>query len=247
MPAARNIELERIVFWHPRMSGSSSDSNLTAAFPLPDLAAAVSPSPEIETEVLELFDVLRERLFRYLLSFSLDVSDAEEIIQETFLALFQHLQRGKSRRNLRGWLFRVAHNLALRKRRHDWRGCQITPAEELVIDPAPNPEDEFLSNQTSSLLMTIVDALPERDQRCLFLRAEGLRYREIAAILDMSLGSVSLSLGRSLARLGRVGKASAQPAGGLCAVEKGAQPAGALCAVEKGAQPAGALCAKRNR
>jgi RNA polymerase sigma-70 factor (ECF subfamily) len=49
----------------------------------------------------------------------------------------------------------------------------------------------------------VVQALPEQDRRCLFLRAEGLRYREIAAILDMSLGAVSLSLGRSLARIAR--------------------------------------------
>jgi RNA polymerase sigma-70 factor (ECF subfamily) len=45
--------------------------------------------------------------------------------------------------------------------------------------------------------------LPEQDRRCLFLRAEGLRYREIAGILDMPLGTVSLSLGRSLARIAR--------------------------------------------
>ena len=43
--------------------------------------------------------------------------------------------------------------------------------------------------------------LPEQDRRCLYLRAEGLRYREISTILDMSLGSVSLSLERSLARM----------------------------------------------
>jgi len=51
--------------------------------------------------------------------------------------------------------------------------------------------------------MAVVEALPEQDRRCLFLRAEGLRYREIAEILDMSLGGVSLSLARSLARLAR--------------------------------------------
>jgi len=45
--------------------------------------------------------------------------------------------------------------------------------------------------------------LPEQSRRCLFLRAEGLRYREIAQVLDMSLGAVSLSLARSLARIAR--------------------------------------------
>jgi RNA polymerase sigma-70 factor (ECF subfamily) len=52
-------------------------------------------------------------------------------------------------------------------------------------------------------LLAVVDALPDDDQSCLRLRAEGLRYREIAAVLNMSLGAVSISLTRSLARLMR--------------------------------------------
>jgi RNA polymerase sigma-70 factor (ECF subfamily) len=50
-------------------------------------------------------------------------------------------------------------------------------------------------------LLAVVHALPELDQGCLRLRAEGLRYREIASVLGMSLGAVSISLTRSLARL----------------------------------------------
>jgi RNA polymerase sigma-70 factor (ECF subfamily) len=52
-------------------------------------------------------------------------------------------------------------------------------------------------------LQSVLRALPEQDQWCLSLRAEGLRYREIAEVLDISLASVSVSLGRSLARLSR--------------------------------------------
>jgi RNA polymerase sigma-70 factor (ECF subfamily) len=51
--------------------------------------------------------------------------------------------------------------------------------------------------------MAVVEALPDLDRRCLVLRAEGLRYREIAGVLDISLGAVSLSLGRSMARIAR--------------------------------------------
>ena len=52
-------------------------------------------------------------------------------------------------------------------------------------------------------LRAVLRALPEPDQHCLRLRAEGLRYREIAEVLGMSLGAVSISLTRSLARLER--------------------------------------------
>ncbi|HEX4277926.1 MAG TPA: sigma-70 family RNA polymerase sigma factor [Bryobacteraceae bacterium] len=162
----------------------------------------------VEAEVLSLFDELREPLLRYLLSFSLAPQDGEEVTQDTFLALFQHLRRGKSRQNLRGWIFRVAHNLAMRKRRDDQRGIPNLSRpewfpESVFIDPAPNPEDQLAASQVRTRLMAVVDALPEQDRRCLFLRAEGLRYREIADVLEISLSSVSVSLGRSLARISR--------------------------------------------
>jgi RNA polymerase sigma-70 factor (ECF subfamily) len=188
------------------MSWPFSKSEI-AAF-VPSEAGGKSVSPAIEREVIALFDDLREPLLRYLLSFPLAVADSEEIVQETFLALFQHLHRGKPRHNLKAWLFRVAHNLALKKRRGERREKQNVSHSELacevyVADPAPNPESQFSSSQTRELLAAVVNALPEQDRRCLYLRAEGLRYREIAEILDLSISTVSVSLGRSLARINR--------------------------------------------
>jgi RNA polymerase sigma-70 factor (ECF subfamily) len=171
-------------------------------------ASAVESAPEthpsaVEAQVLHLFDLLRNRLLRYLLSFSVAPADSEEIIQEAFLALFQHLQAGKPDENLHGWLFRVVHNLGLRRRRDSQRDLDHL-SNSSTPDPAPNPEEEFSSRQTRARLLAVVEALQEQDRRCLILRAEGLRYREIAVILDMSLSSVSASLSRSLAKIGRV-------------------------------------------
>jgi RNA polymerase sigma-70 factor (ECF subfamily) len=124
------------------------------------------------------------------------------------LSLFQHLQRGKSRQNLRGWVFRVAHNLALKQRhaRHvalRSRTVSAGDGDERRPDPGPTPEEQVESRQRQERLLAVVRALPEQDQHCLHLRAEGLRYREIAKVLGISLGAVSLSLQRSLARLSR--------------------------------------------
>jgi RNA polymerase sigma-70 factor (ECF subfamily) len=163
-------------------------------------------NPPYHEEILLLFEQYRDPLLRYLLTFGLTVGDSEETVQEVFLALFQHLQRGKPRSNLRAWLFRVAHNLGLKRRYRELRGeAGITDssAEHLVADPAPNPEDRLLAGEAQRRLLCVVGALAEQDRRCLVLRAEGLRYREIAKVLDMSLGAVSLSLTRSLARLAR--------------------------------------------
>jgi RNA polymerase sigma-70 factor, ECF subfamily len=186
--------------------------------PLPESNAMLAPSvadapharaiSAVEQEVVELFEQWREPLLRYLLSCSLPVPDSEDILQETFLALFQHLRRGKSRQNLRGWLFRVAHNLALKKHqraRRDSRNIPDSPVGEAesLIDPAPNPEDRLATSQTQRRMLAVLQALPEQNRWCLYLRAEGLRYREIAEVLDMSLGAVSLALERSLAHIAR--------------------------------------------
>ena len=188
--------------------------------PIPDLAAAsvssaegASPKPTpLEEEVVALFDQMQDRLLRYLLSTGVPVQDGEEIIQEVFLALFQHLQRGKSRRNLRAWVFQVAHNLSVKHyvaRRRDRLhlvDSGATPAENSLVDRTPSPEDQLAGTQRHVRLQSILAALPDQDRRCLSLRAEGLTYREIGKVLDMSLGAVALSLGRSLARFARAGE-----------------------------------------
>jgi RNA polymerase sigma-70 factor (ECF subfamily) len=187
-----------------RFPGSATLAILRA--PAADRDAGDDRRDRLGENVVALFDQFRGPLLRYLSSLGLAFPDGEEIIQEVFLALYQHLCGGKSRENLRGWLFRVAHNLALRRRhraRRDSEGRAESGAELLAVDPGPSPEDRVLSNQTQQRLLAVVEALPEQDRRCLFLRAEGLRYREIAGILEMSLGAVSLSLTRSLARIAR--------------------------------------------
>lgn len=159
--------------------------------------------------MVELFEELRERLLRYLLALGLPVHDGEEIVQESFLLLFQHLRRGKSRENLRGWVFRVARNLALKQREAERRrvGRVVEFDESLqeqAADRGPNPEEQWRSRQRQTRLLAVVSALPEQDQSCLWMRAEGLRYREIAEALGISLGSVAGSVARSLAKLSRM-------------------------------------------
>ena len=152
-------------------------------------------------ETVELFERHRSGLLRYLLSFGLTVEDGEEIVQEVFLALFGHLRRGKPRANLDGWVFRVAHNLALKKRTLLRRETAADAQER--VDAALDPEALMEAVQRQDRLLAVMRVLPETDRLCLALRAEGLRYREIAGVLGISLGGVANSLERSLTRLAR--------------------------------------------
>jgi RNA polymerase sigma-70 factor (ECF subfamily) len=157
----------------------------------------------LKEEVLCLHQVYRQRLVRYVASLGLGPSDAEDVVQETFLALFRHLRADKPRTNLVGWLFRVAHRTAL-KRRIANRSEVNTATDDSylmrVADPS-NPEEQILFDEDQRRLQRIFKVLPELDRLCLQLRAEGLKYREIANVLNISLGSVCNSLERSMNRL----------------------------------------------
>jgi DNA-directed RNA polymerase specialized sigma24 family protein len=115
-----------------------------------DATSSAKPS-EIEREVMNLFDLFRNPLLRYALSFGIPVHDAEEVVQEVFLSLFRHLQLRRSRKNLRGWIFRVAHNLTLKQRHanqklRDRTAFHGSSADE-QFDLSPNPEEQLSSAQ----------------------------------------------------------------------------------------------------
>jgi RNA polymerase sigma-70 factor, ECF subfamily len=184
-----------------------TDSTIELSFPRLATAAPTVKTSEIECEVMSLFEQFRNPLLRYVLSFGISVHDAEEITQEVFLSLFRHLQLGRSKSNLRGWIFTVAHNLALKQRGANQISRDKSASDWVIaekqVDPSPNPEQQVWFSQRRRRLLAVVHALPLEDQSCLRLRAEGLRYREVAAVLGISLGAVSISLTRSLARLMR--------------------------------------------
>jgi len=170
---------------------------------------ATEPMPSrIGEEVVELFEQFRIPLLRYLLSLGLNIQDAEEVIQEVFLALFQHLKKGRHDESLRGWIFRVAHNLALKqfrsaKSKVERGSVPIDEVEAEIVSSAATPEQVLQQAQSEQQIQAVIKALPEQDRRCLYLRAEGLRYREIAEALGISLGSVANSLERAIGKLSR--------------------------------------------
>lgn len=175
----------------------------------PESASLAERRSSLEDEVISLFEQLRAPVLRYLLSFRLSVPDAEDVAQDVFLSLFRHLLQNKSRANLQGWVFRVAHNSALkcrlRTKRYTDRFSSVPELSGMTTDPGPGPEEHLADTQQREQLLLSIQALPEQDQWCLSLRAEGLRYREIAEVLGISLGSVAASLEKSLARLTRTG------------------------------------------
>jgi RNA polymerase sigma-70 factor, ECF subfamily len=82
-----------------------SDDSVPLELPLLRLASGSS-------EVTTLYRELRKPLLRYLVCLGLSSDEAQDVVQDAFLSLQRHLASDATQENIRGWLFRVAHNQA---------------------------------------------------------------------------------------------------------------------------------------
>ena len=163
--------------------------------PLP----ACSKREACDEDVSALYGELRQPLLRYLVCLGMQAEEGREVVQETFLRLHQHLAKGGSRENLRSWVFRVAHNHALNCRKRSGRSVG-EPVPD-VETPAAGPEQLLLDKERLARLRAAIGELPRIQQECLHLRAEGLRYREIAEILEIGVTTVADHLDRAIRKL----------------------------------------------
>lgn len=163
----------------------------------------------LEDRVTQLFVQLREPVYRYVLMLLWDSAESEEITQETFLRLHRHLAEGRKIENVKAWVLRVAHNLAIDRGRTSRPTDSLSEetvrakVESRQISSTANPEEDALAKERFEQLARAVDVLPARQRQCLHLRSEGFRYREIAMILGVSEATVVEHVRRAMTRLAK--------------------------------------------
>jgi len=159
----------------------------------------------LQTQVTQLFEECREDVYRYLLTLGLYPPQAQEAAQEVFLRLYTSLKKGEDIQNPRGWIFRVAHNHGLKVRARQAHEQAFDPGVEArLTSTARSPERELMERERMIHFHRAVEGLSEQQQRCLFLRMEGLRYPEIGAALGISASAVGEFLRRAVVRLRKV-------------------------------------------
>lgn len=156
--------------------------------------------------IVDLYDSVRPGLSAYLISLGLSRSQAEDIVHDTFLKLIQHMKLKNDEEDLRGWVFRVAHNLAINlhqsayQRLSDALGVNEIPLARLA-DSSLSPEELVLKKEELRRVQTAMSRLTQQQRYAVLLRAEGLRYREIAEVLGVSTQRVTELVQRALQRL----------------------------------------------
>jgi RNA polymerase sigma-70 factor (ECF subfamily) len=156
-----------------------------------------------ECDVGDVYRELQQPLLRYLVSLGLSGDEARDTIQDAFLTLHQQLAGGRSKQNLRGWVFRVAHNLARnRQRRYERRfASSLDAAAAKLVAHDATPERAVIASERIRQLCVALGTLSQCERECLFLRAEGLRYREIGEVLELPTSTVADTVARAIRKL----------------------------------------------
>jgi RNA polymerase sigma-70 factor, ECF subfamily len=163
----------------------------------------------IGEQVQQLYDEHYASCYRFLIFTGSSPDDALELLQEGFVRLYQTLRKGVQVDNPRSWLIRVLQRLSVDEFRRTSRMSSLDEfpeeawARATVPDPA-NPETELLNRERVERLRKAVGALTAVQYQYLRLRAEGLKFREIADLYGVAVGSVFDACSRAIRKLGKL-------------------------------------------
>jgi RNA polymerase sigma-70 factor (ECF subfamily) len=168
---------------------------------VPELGRAAGVERRIAPEAAATHD-LYERYSRQIYGFCLhqlgNREEAEDAVQTTFLNAFRGLSRGISPDAESAWLYKIAHNVCLTRRRSSYRRGRVeTPGDmqalqDFVAAPQRMGADELIELQEA------LAAMPSSQRKAILLREwRGLSYREIADEMDLSQAAVETLIFRA--------------------------------------------------
>ena len=165
------------------------------------------------------FDALYRRyekpLFDFIFRMAPNAADSESLFQETFFRLVRAKERYRATAQFKTWLYQIAVNLCrdrARRMKHRSYFSLNTPllpdgegggdVQDLVSDPAPPVDTSLESRELEAVVKGAVESLPEDEHLIVVLKEyQGLKYSEIAGIVDRPVGTLKSIHHRACERL----------------------------------------------
>jgi RNA polymerase sigma-70 factor (ECF subfamily) len=178
---------------------------------LPDADVAALANEGREAAFRELIRRYERPVFSLIYRMVRDRETAEDLAQETFVKVLNHIDRYRPEFKFSSWLFKIANNVTidhLRKRQLDTVSIDGSPhaataaeAEATSLNLAARgetPLDEMEARELGSAIERAIAGLRPEYRACIMLRhVEGRSYEEIAATLDLPLGTVKTYIHRA--------------------------------------------------
>jgi len=168
---------------------------------------------------MQAFDLLvnrwEHRVFNLIHKIIGDVETSKDIRQEVLLRVYQSAKRYRANSHFKPWLYRVAVNSSiselrkLKRRRtlpltmtYRHNNGEEQPLENVLPDPNPQPDEMVQREEMAEYIQDALQRLPDEQRVVVVLRHyEGLKFHQIASILNCPLGTVKSRMRHGLERL----------------------------------------------
>jgi len=160
-----------------------------------DIIARLAAS---EHDAMEyLFDNYYNSLCNHALRFVKDASVAEDVVQEVMLTIWKKRAQIKIESSLKAYLFRSVTNRSLNHLRD--RRNRVEEIEDKYMDVSADVEEEIYYNETEQIVMEHVNRLSPRCRQIFIMnRLDQMKYKEIAAELEISVKTVEHHIAKGL-------------------------------------------------
>lgn len=139
-------------------------------------------------------------LVRYGRHLQVNENDVEDLVQETFMRLHVELGKEVVFDNLRAWLYKVLQNLVVT--RFNSKNLHRSKIEHYGNpDTGKDTLEELANRERSELVFKVLEQLPKNEKNLLLLYHHGLKYKEIAEVLEINPKSIGTMLVRSIDKL----------------------------------------------
>ena len=145
---------------------------------------------------------LKDKLFRLALRITFDSSEAEDIVQDTLIKVWDKRDEWQQIESIESYCMTITRNLAIdRSQKMEARNMELTPEAQEMPDTL-TPEKLFEQDEQLRLIHQAINSLPEKQRTIVQLRdIEGKSYKEIAEILGITEEQVKVNLFRARQRI----------------------------------------------
>ena len=156
-----------------------------------------------------LFERHNRPLFRYFVSMNRNRELSEDLVQDVFFRMLRYRQSYDPKQSFAAWMYQIARNANIdsaQKRRGEVVGIdEFTERQNEPVSTAPGPEESATRGQDLALLRRAMDRLPQDKRELLVLaRYQGMKYEDIAALMECEVGTVKVRVFRAMRALEQV-------------------------------------------